>query len=327
MDDATIRKSISETNFFHHSSYVYLSQGSLDNPSAVARDGINFLSRCKALAPVEFERRYKGTPFYWIGCAAFLANDFETAAFLFDASASEDMREVREGVHPEGRITPALRFLRAEGDQPDQAAQALTRHLQRQLQASIDDYNSRPGCSHIPLTLAYIQTAFLQHTLALRQDTTLLTAFISFFLEWHHRSGLAELGIQAGSAEPFILHLFKGCVLFESLLRTKVSKPSGDTLGLLLQSLAKDLGILSTSPARMGQIGVVKARNTDFLTVVSLARTSDRSIATTIALTELTRNKQGHRLDWKICFDRATFDALAGCVATSLLHAIACLYR
>jgi hypothetical protein len=327
MDDAAIRKSIREDNFFHHSPHLYLSHGttSLDNPSAVVRDGINFLHRCKALEPVEFERRYKGTPFYWIGCAAFLANDFETAAFLFDAAASEDMREVREGVHPEGRITPALRFLRAEGDQPDQAAQALTQHLQRQLQAAIDDYNNRPGRSHIPLKLSDIQTVFLQHTP--QQDTTLLTAFISFFLEWHHRSELAELGIQAGSAEPFILHLFKGCVLFESLLRTKVAKPTGDTLGLLLQSLARDLGILSTSSARMGQIGVVKARNTDFLTVVSLAQSNGRSIATAIALTELTRNKLGHRLDWKICFDRATFDTLAGCVATSLLHTIACLYR
>src|SRR5262249_41554359 len=110
MDDATIRRRIIESNFSHHSSHVYLTRGvtSLDNPSVVARDGINFLNRCRMLEPIEFERRYKGTPFYWIGCAAFLANDFETAAFLFDASASEDMREVREGVHPEGRITPAL---------------------------------------------------------------------------------------------------------------------------------------------------------------------------------------------------------------------------
>ena len=156
MDDATIRKCIRGTNFFHHSPHVYLSQGvtSLDNPSAVVRDGINFLNRCETLEPTEFKRRYKGTPFYWIGCASFLANDFETAAFLFDASASEDMREVREGVHPEGRITPALRFLRAEGDHPDQAAQALTQHLQRQLQAAIDDYNNRPGRSHIPLKLS-----------------------------------------------------------------------------------------------------------------------------------------------------------------------------
>lgn len=154
-----------------------------------------------------------------------------------------------------------------------------------------------------------------------------MTAFISFFLEWHYRSRLAALGIQAGSAEPFVLHLFKGCVLFESLLRTKVPKPSGGTLALLLQSRAKDLGILSTSPARMGQIGIVKPRDTDFLTLVNLAQTSDRSIGTTIALTELTRNKLGHRLDWKICFDRATFDALARCVASALLHTIACLYR
>ena len=114
MDNDTLREMMTDTNFFHHNPHFYLG-GSLANPSAVVRDGMNFLSRCKALEPVLYECRYKGTPFYWIGCAAFLSHDYATAAFLFDAAASEDMREERDGVHAHKRIPPALRFLRAKG--------------------------------------------------------------------------------------------------------------------------------------------------------------------------------------------------------------------
>jgi hypothetical protein len=324
MDNDTLREMMTDTNFFHHNPHFYLG-GSLANPSAVVRDGMNFLSRCKALEPVLYERRYKGTPFYWIGCAAFLSHDYETAAFLFDASASEDMREERDGLHSPGRMTPALRFLRAEGEKPDQAAQALTQHLQCQLQKAVDDYNSRLDASDRLLTLADIQTAFLQHSLAAQQDTTLLTAFISYFLEWHHRSELAALGIKATSAEPFVLHHFKGCVLFESLLRTRVSNPAHDTLGHFLQCLAKELGILPDRSKRMARLDIPD--DVDLPTLVALAPTTDRSIETAITITDLTRNKLGHRLDWKICFESATFDALAGCISTSLLHAIASLYR
>jgi hypothetical protein len=105
MDDDNVHRMIREPNFFHHHTESYLPRGveSLGNPSLVVRAGVRFLNRCKSLEPVEYDNRWKGTPFYWIGSAAFLAHDYETAAFLYDASASEDVREIREGEHPRGK--------------------------------------------------------------------------------------------------------------------------------------------------------------------------------------------------------------------------------
>jgi hypothetical protein len=179
------------------------------------------------------------------------------------------------------------------------------------------------------LTLAEIRTHFLQRLLEAQQDTTLVTAFISYFLEWHHRSGLAGLGIKSGSAEPFVLHLFKGCLLFESLLRSNPAQrqPSSNTLGDVLQTFHKDLAIPPQRRDRKSRLGIdIERRDIDFQTILSALASADRSVATTVALTDLTRNTLGHRLDWEVNFDKATFDTLAGCIATSLLHAIACLY-
>jgi len=38
-------------------------------------------------------------------------------------------------------------------------------------------------------------------------------------IEWDYRSTLIELRPGDGTAEPFFIHLFRGCVLFESLLK------------------------------------------------------------------------------------------------------------
>ena len=309
MDNDNLRRMIREPNFFHHCTQPYLPHGveSLGNPSLVVRAGVVFLNRCKSLEPIEYDNRWKGTPFYWIGSAAFLAHDYETAAFLYDASASEDMREVREGEHPPGRITPAIRFLLVQGDQADQAAQALTQHLQTQLDVAINDYNGRQSTIVPQLTLAEIRTHFLQRLLEARQDTTLVTAFISYFLEWHHRSGLVGLGIRSGSAEPFVLHLFKGCLLFESLLRSNPTQrqSSPDTLGDLLQTFHKELAIPAQRRDRKSRLGIdIERRDIDFQTVLAAVASADRSIATAVAMTDLTRNTLGHRLDWEVQFDK-----------------------
>jgi hypothetical protein len=51
-----------------------------------------------------------------------------------------------------------------------------------------------------------------------------VTALISFLLEFQSRvTELALAGSQTSTAEPFFLHLFKGTVLFETLLKTSTA--------------------------------------------------------------------------------------------------------
>jgi hypothetical protein len=63
-------------------------------------------------------------------------------------------------------------------------------------------------------------------------------------IEWDYRSTLIELRPGDGTAEPFFIHLFKGCVLFESLLKANpkdIPPPTRHTLDRVLQYLHSHL--------------------------------------------------------------------------------------
>jgi hypothetical protein len=68
-----------------------------------------------------------------------------------------------------------------------------------------------------------------------KHHRTLVSTFISFLAEWDYRSRLIDLS-DAGSKEPFFSHLFRGCLLFESLLKANDCKPpTRRTLGKMLK--------------------------------------------------------------------------------------------
>jgi hypothetical protein len=159
--------------------------------------------------PGVYERIHKGTPFYWLGMAAFLVNDYETATFFFDAAVSQD---IRAGTQPLGQSSPALRFIQVEGKQPGQAAQRLVLALQVRIEDAIADYNSRDRPLEISdLELLHIRQSFFTPALTRGRANwrSLATTFISYFLEWDYRARLLDLRVGDGTAEPFFLHLLK----------------------------------------------------------------------------------------------------------------------
>ena len=145
--------------FFGHLVFVQeLVQG---NYSSALNPGLELLQLCQRLAPEAYGRIHKGPPYYWLGMAAFLVHDYQTAAFFFDAGASEDLRM---GADPAGNSTPGLRFIQIEADQPDQAALQLVRATETRVERAIIDYNSRggrPACV-APLQLIEIRERFLR---------------------------------------------------------------------------------------------------------------------------------------------------------------------
>jgi hypothetical protein len=146
---------------------------------------------------------------------------------------------------------------------------------------------------------------------------SIATAFLSFFLESKHRLRMLDLGARQCTVEPFFLHLFKGCLLFESLIKASPRKYRGDTLEKLLgdKVLKVKLGIdrvMSTSTRQF--VNVLK----------SLPSTS---IVTDMELVAQMRNTLGHSLSWEVDFNRETYNSLVESAASSCLHTIACLYR
>jgi hypothetical protein len=294
--------------FFEQFEYHFPGQ-----PFLTLERGEALLGKCKEVAPSEYAKLRKGTQFYWLARAAFEVRDY--AAVSDDLRAADDRGDDRCAIS-----SPAVLFLRVDDSVPDQASLDLVKILRSKIENAIDQYSQRPGANPRPLKFSDIQDAFLRPAIVRGNEhlRTLVTAFISFILEWEHRSHLIELRTEPGTAEPFFLHLFKGCVLFESLLKANPKAPQpGSMLGSAMNALRSELGL----PAKL------KNGDFDFPTIVSDLTSDDPAIATAMERTRRIRNATGHDLGWTVSLNGSQYSSLAGYVASSCLHAIACLYR
>jgi hypothetical protein len=299
----------------------YIRQWLNTDSLAALNEGLSLLLRFRRADPAGYRAEHKGAHFYWLGVAAFMTHDYQTAAFFFDAAVSED---IAGGSDPTKSETPALKFAYIRGDEPEQAARVLVKDLERRVNIAIDGYNSRPDRLAVTPQLGIddIRRSLIRYSLASGKIhlRTLATAFISFFLEWEHRSTLASLGLRDGTVEPFFIHLFKGCLLFESLLKENPKKRlHSNSLGQILRKeLHFELGVPTT----------IDVRSKSFASILGSAQPSC-STALAIERAGRIRNTLGHNFGWPmpIPFDEQIYGSLVQDVASSCLHAINCLYK
>jgi hypothetical protein len=254
----------------------------------------------------------KGTPFYVLGAAAAACHDYQSAAFYFDAAVSEDLK------YESGKDdTPALLFMRLVHTDPNQRAYALVNTAVRKLQAAVDSYNNRE--SHQPLTLEDLRARFLDKIIkdSNQHRRTMVTALISFILEWDYRAQLIELATVA-SHEVFFMHLFRGCLLFETLLKEHpTSKSRGGSLEMVLKRFKVQLG-LSKANLRLG--------NTT-LEAVAKSLVPNQDIRDVVVTTGQVRNMLGHNLVWPTAsLDVNAYNLIADTIASACIHAISTLY-
>ncbi len=124
--------------------------------------------------------------------------------------------------------------LKLMGDNPKNASQPDTRLIQSKVESSIIKYNDMISQKNNinKLDIEQLRDNFISYILEKRNDLglrTLLTTFITFNVEGEFRNDNFELGVKRGKVEPLFVHLFRGCVLFESLLnRNPNPKPKHD---------------------------------------------------------------------------------------------------
>jgi len=305
--------------FFNSFQYAHQLFGG--NYSATLNSGIDLLERCRAIDLDSYTRIHKGSAFYWIGMAAFLIHDYQTAVFFFDAAVSEDLRR---GHHPVERPSPALHFIQVHGEVQEQAARPLVMDTQAKIQRAIDMYNHLEGRppDAVDMSMETLRERFLTPAVSPGNQRlrSLATAFISFFLEWDYRNAYLDLRVEPGTAEPFFIHLFKGCLVFESLLKVNpLDRPPDNrrTLNQVLQYLHGRLGIPHDNP-----IG-----NSDFPTIVEGISQLPRDIRSSIIVTGQVRNSVGHNLGWDAVMTKEQYEELFFRIAASILHVIASLYH
>ncbi len=300
-------------DFFAH--FPFVAHYGRQDYLAAFNSAIDILTELKGLDIQAYERIHKGYIFYFTAISAFVLHDFQSAAFFFDAAASEDIKN-----DPNPR-TPALLFMILDSQNPNQAAQELTHIAEKWLRTMVDEYNRCPGS--VAITVEEVRQLFLDRAITNHKEwRTLVTSWISFLLEWSHRFHILNLRLEDGTWEPFYLHLFKGCLLFESLLK---SEPNGqvveDTLGQILNNPN------SYARARLGITRRINTGNATLTDILSDASTAASDIQTDIEFTARLRNTVGHNLGWATKISLPEYSQLANKVSNSCLHAISTLYR
>jgi hypothetical protein len=280
-----------------------------------AVDGaLHLMESVKQLAPQQFAVAHKGSPFYILGFAAFASHDYSTASLYFDAAVEEDLTN-----HPGRNDMAALLFMQLADNGVPLLAQSLVAQIAEDMNVLIRDYNARPTPQARPMTLNDLRNFFLTSIIKSNQrhERALVTALISFVAEWRYRRRLMEL-VAHGSREPFFLHLFRGCLLFESLLKHQPKKTlTKTTLGeILRQDLKAELHLNNPD-----------VREVDFNTIVA-GMTANMNIEDTINSAGRARNTLGHNIVWATtALNTATYDLLVKNIAASCLHVISNLYR
>jgi hypothetical protein len=309
-----------QNSFFNHFKYHADLWGG--NPAAALYQGLDLMIRCRGIDEKAYAVIHKGSAYYWLGIAAFQLYEYELGTFFFDAAVSEDIRAGYDSIK---RPTPSFLFILIEGEAREQAAREIVRNNQARIEELIENYNNRPGLNtNIDgLTVSLLRERFLRRAISPGGDNlrSLATTLISFSLEWDFRNMLFDIVPSFGTVEPFFLHLFKGCVLFESLLKCNPTvainlPPAKSNLSNVLKCLHSQLGI----PTKLD------LTSSDLQSILTSLSTKDESIKTAIQYTGLLRNTLGHNLGWVVNLDKNQYNRLFRMVCTSCLHTIACLY-
>ena len=192
---------------------------SFNQPMIAYNLALKILNDCRNADFDAFSLIHKGGIYYWIGIAAFFVRDYQTAVFFIDAAVSEDLRRSYDLKNP----SPAIKFLLVDGDAFGHAGKPLVELMQAKIKVFLDLYNHIPGRnpSDRNFELEDLRKYFINNSLTNQNShwRSLVTTFISFIIEWNDRNEYLDLRVNQGTSEPFYFHLFKGCVLFESLLK------------------------------------------------------------------------------------------------------------
>lgn len=219
----------------------------------------------------------KGTPFHFLGWTAFDLRNYEKALFYLDAAISEDIRNA-----PDWLSNPGARFLTLK-EPEDQVSKRVVMQIRVALDAEITRFNAVSGLPSLTLE-ALINGLF--SLIGDIKNRTVITAFYTFVLEFQDRYGDLQLrSVEGGSVEPFLTHMFKGALIFESLLKVLYPVDPRATLSDVFKAPSFRWDFALTD---------IRTSANSLLDVLSAATGEDMKTAFTV--TAMIRNTTGHNL-------------------------------
>lgn len=284
------------------------------------------LRTCKQIDQESYNKIHKGHPYFFIGITSYRLGDYQTAISFFDAALSEDLQT------EDKEERPTHLFFMLKGDEPRNAARLETQFIESKVKRSIDYYNNQIAKNEdiCNFEIQDLQDVFIGYILNYKDDLglrTLLTTFITFIVEWDIRNEHFDLGVNKGTSEPLLMHLFRGCVLFESLLKQNPFPKSKHKdqmyeLGKLLTYYKDRMKVKLPDNFSSKEMGIRTLGG-----VLEELNKRSEIIDDSILMSYWLRNTLGHSLAWEDRIDQVSYQKLYLIVVNACLHVINCLWR
>lgn len=249
--------------------------------------------------PEKYRSLHKGTPFYYMSWLAFDFRDFEKALFYIDAAISEDIRAHQHTQTPNEWMQAPGSAILTFGNTDQQVAQRTIISVKEYL---LEQLNRFKGISGQNWTIEDFVHHFVHCLLRDNTKRTIVTAFYVFLLEFQDR--LTQLQLRSsigGSIAPCIGHLFRGALIFESLLK--------DCYPEITKSIKKNPPKIK--PEKLGDIFHSPEFSADFFRVDKTSSNSlqdivagitDETAETAFRTAGKLRNTTAHNLIWDDVF-------------------------
>ena len=163
----------------------------------------------------KYLRIHKGTPFYFLAWHNYDMGNYEKGIFYIDASYFRGHQEKILMAGEMDLLACSYSYELLRNHPPTRIA----RHFINSIQSRLNDFNSISN--EPPLALDNFVKQFVEPLVEPEAATrSIITAFYSFILEFEDLSTWLMLrSTGQGSVEPFVTHLFKGGLIFESILK------------------------------------------------------------------------------------------------------------
>jgi len=259
------------------------------NPWEVIGIYKELLKNLKTQNEDRYKQIHKGTPFFWIGWNSFLIKNYDQAIFYLDAALAEDKKNHPSDIWPNSGA--AMFFdLRTPDFRPYyDRGYSTAPELKDILEKELNKFNSKPGNY---LTINDFIDQFVKKIIG-NNSTSIITTFYTFIFEKEDVIEMIELrGEHGGSIEPMITHLFKGALIFETLMKQNYPT-EGNTLGKIVGS-----------PIVMGNYGYNNHRcsASSLEDILNFINNHRDSVETAFYVTCKIRNTTAHNLLWNDLF-------------------------
>lgn len=268
-----------------------------------------------------FHEFHKGNPYYYLGISYFMVQDYASAVYFINAAAKEDLE-----LKPEANYkSPAIWFIELDSKPEKQAGRFIVSQAEKEMKKLLESYEKIIINSSVNikiLTLPLLRAKLLSKAVNKEKQEyqTIATTLISYVLEYNNRIETLRILDSLESIEPFVFHLFKGCVLLESIIRENPNKnekfTSDDTLGDLIQKVYEELEI----PHNIS----FKAKNLQ--EIINSLPNQELALKDTFSISGRVRNKTGHSLEWKIKINETQYKKLYQAIGIACLHCVNLLY-